>query len=160
MIALFILPICAFSQKVYDFTLPDAHSSEILSFNSLKGEKLTLIDFWATWCKPCMAAIPKIEAIFQTYKDSGLNVIGINVDSPRNLSKIAPFTKSLGIKYPVLLDTEQVVMRDLNVTSLPTLLIVDNNNKVVYFHEGFQPGHEIEIENQIRSLLNKSTKQD
>lgn len=155
---LFITHFSAFSQKVYDFRLPDVRSNAFVNFNSLKGQKLTVIDFWATWCKPCVAAIPKIEAIYQMYKDSGVHVIGINIDSPRNLSKIAPFTESQGITYPILLDTEQAVMHDLNVTSFPTLLIVDSNNQVVYTHEGYQPGDEIEIKNQLSSLLNKTSK--
>lgn len=157
-ILLFIMQINAFSQKVYDFRLADVRSNAFVNFNSLKGQKLTVIDFWATWCKPCVAAIPKIEAIYQMYKDSGVHVIGINVDSPRNLSKVLPFSESQGITYPILLDSEQAVMRDLNVTSFPTLLVVDNNNKVVYTHEGYQPGDEIEIKNQLSSLLNKTSK--
>lgn len=157
-ILLVIIHFNAFSQKVSDFRLPDVHSNDIVNFNSLKGSKLTVIDFWATWCKPCVTAIPKIEAIYEMYKDSGVQVIGVNVDSPRNLSKILPFSESQGITYSILLDSEQVIMRDLNVTSFPTLLIVDSNNQVVYTHEGYQPGDEIEIKNQLRSLLNKTSK--
>ena len=157
-ILLFIMHINAFSQKVYDFMLPDVRSNVIVNFNSLKGSKLTVIDFWATWCKPCVSAIPKIEAIFQMYKDSGVHVIGINIDSPRNLSKVLPFSESQGITYPILLDSDQTVMRDMNVTNFPTLLIVDSNNKVVYTHEGYQPGDETEIKHQLSSQLNKIPK--
>ena len=88
---------------VQDFTLNDTEN-EPVSYSDLKGDKLTVIDFWATWCQPCVSSIPKLVEIRSDYMDKGVAFIGISVDSPRNLSKVKPFSHSLGIDYPVLLD--------------------------------------------------------
>ena len=66
--------------------------------------------------------------------------IGISIDSPRNLSKVLPFVQSVGINYPVLLDTNQELMRELNVSVIPTLLLVSASGQILMVHEGFAPG--------------------
>ena len=73
------------AQIVPNFLLKDIES-QTQSFESLKGEKLTLIDFWATWCKPCVKAIPKLNEIYKEYKEKGVNIIGVNCDGPRSIS--------------------------------------------------------------------------
>jgi len=120
------------------------------------GEKLTVIDFWATWCKPCVAAIPKLSQLAEEYNAKEVAFWGINIDSPRNRSKVKPFVNSLNISYPVFLDADQELMGDLNVHVMPTLLIVDSNGKVRYFHEGFQAGDEKRIKSEITKLLTSS----
>ncbi len=141
--------------NIHDFKLRDLNNKRI-SFSEVKGEKLTIIDFWATWCKPCLRAIPKLIDIQEKYQTNGVQVIGINVDSPRNVAKVKPLSKSLGINYPVLLDTNNEVMTDLHISVVPTLLIVNSDNKVVYSHQGFRPGDENEIIKKIEELLNEN----
>jgi thiol-disulfide isomerase/thioredoxin len=141
-----------------DFTLKDLENKRV-SFSDLKGEKLTILDFWATWCKPCSRAIPKLISLYEAYKDSGVQVIGISVDSPRNLPKVKPFVNSLGITYPILLDSNSELMSELQVTSLPTFLIVDAQNEIVFFHRGYRPGDETIIREEIDKLINKKSPQ-
>jgi len=147
-----IYSISAFTQKVYNFSL-DNIDQENVSFNDLKGDKLTIIDFWATWCNPCKASIPKINSIYNLYKDNGVQIIGISVDSPRNRAKIKPFVNSLDVAYPVLIDKDQEVMQDFNVSSIPVLFIINSDNEIVYTHEGYAIGDEVEIEARIKELL-------
>lgn len=123
------------------------------SLNDLKGQNLTVIDFWATWCKPCIKSIPKLIEISDQYKGDEVSFVGINVDSPRNAAKVRPFSKSLGINYPVLLDPDQELYGEMLVSVLPTLFILNDKGEVLYTHEGFVPGDEIKIESQIKSLL-------
>ena len=124
-----------------------------VSFNSLKGEKYTVIDFWATWCKPCIKSIPKLVEISEEFEDDGVQFIGISIDGPRNLAKVKPFARSLGVTYPILLDVNSEVMAKLSVRAVPTLLIVNEDNEIIYFHEGYKPGEEGEIREKIISLL-------
>ena len=154
---LLVLSMNIFGQKVYNFSLKSTDNN-ILSYNELKGENLTVIDFWATWCKPCQQSIPIINKIHEEFRDKGLNVIGINIDNPRNYSKIKPFINSMGIQYPVLLDFDQEVMRDFNVFSIPVIFIINNKNEIVYIHEGYSPGDESDLKNEINNLLNNPDK--
>jgi len=124
-----------------------------VSLNDVKGEKLTVLDFWATWCKPCMKFIPKLVELHAEFKDKGVQFIGIDEDSPRNISKVKPLAHSIGITYPVLLDTDQALMTDLLVGSLPTLIIFDNTGKVLFTHEGYSHGDEDKIREEIEKLL-------
>jgi peroxiredoxin len=75
------------------------------------------------------------------------------VDSPRNLSKVKPFARSMGITYPILLDASGEIMGDLNVTAVPTLMIIDKEFRVLYVHEGFNAGDEAIIREEIEKHL-------
>lgn len=124
-----------------------------VNLETLTGNHYTVIDFWATWCKPCVNALPKINELAEKYKVSGVNVIGVNVDGPRNQAKIKPFTRSLNIGYAVILDPDQEMMTDLNISVLPTLIILNSNNIEVYRHEGFQQGDEHILDQKLQELL-------
>ncbi len=149
-IFLFVLGLNA--QTVNNFRLKDI-SNTSRSFDELKGEKLTIIDFWASWCKPCNKAIPELNKIYQTYKDKGINVLGINCDGPRSISKVAPLVNSLQIKYTVLLDINSEVMNNLNLSAFPTLILVDPKGKIVWIHEGFVEGDTKDIIAEIEKYL-------
>jgi thiol-disulfide isomerase/thioredoxin len=141
------------AQNVSNFEYKDLENNS-RSFNELKGEKLTLIDFWATWCKPCNKAIPELNKIYDFYKGKGVEIIGINCDGPRSISKVAPLSKSLQIQYPVLLDINSELKLELNILVFPTLIMVNSKGKIVWIHEGFVSGDtEIiisEIEKQLK----------
>lgn len=143
----------ALSQSV-KFTLEDIHSNS-QSYEELKGEKLTVVDFWATWCKPCLQSIPHLIGLQNEYKTKGVNFVGISVDGPRSVSKVAPLAESLKFNYPVLLDFNNDLMRQYNVINVPSLAIIDSKNKIVYFHEGYNSGDEKKLRAKIDELLNR-----
>lgn len=140
------------SQKIRGFLLDDING-ETYSYADLKGEQLTIIDFWASWCKPCLKAMPKIEALHEKYKTQGVNLISINTDGPRSIAKVAPLVKSLGLKNIVLKDINNEVMGDLNIFQLPTLLIIDNKGHATFRHEGYNDGDEKGIEKELLKML-------
>ena len=151
LIVLFYLP--AHSQgKVYDFSLKDTENQTV-SLSEISGKSLTVVDFWATWCQPCIRSMPRLVDLSETYKDQGVNFIGISVDSPRNLSKVKPFARSMGIEYPILLDSNGELMGELSVTAVPTLFIIDSDYRILYMHEGFNAGDELTIREEIDKHL-------
>jgi thiol-disulfide isomerase/thioredoxin len=138
--------------KITDFTLKNLENKRT-TYSEIKGEKLTILDFWATWCKPCTRAIPKLVSIYEDYKEKGVQVIGINVDSPRNLPKVKPFVRSKGITYPILLDSNNEVMNRLQITIMPTLLIISEDDEILFMHRGYRPGDELILREKIDELL-------
>lgn len=141
-------------QQLRNFYLDDING-ETTAYNEIKGEKLTVIDFWASWCKPCLKAMPKLEALRQKYSTQGVVLISINADGPRSIAKVAPLVKSLGLNSSILIDLDREVMSDLDIYQLPTLLIVNDQNNIVYRHEGYVEGDEQEVERHIKVLLAK-----
>lgn len=141
------------AQTVKNFELKDIENST-RTFADLKGEKLTVIDFWATWCKPCNKAIPELNKIYESYKEKGVEIIGINCDGPRSVSKVAPLSKTLQIKYPVLIDINSDIKNELNLMAFPTLILVNPEGKIVWVHEGYVTGDTQIIIAEIEKHLN------
>lgn len=154
----FISAVCLFfaiglsAQTIDDFTL-DNLDNEPLSLSEVQGEQITIIDFWATWCKPCTKAMPKLNTIYSKYKDQGLAMIGISCDGPRSTSQVPAVVHNLNIDYTILKDIDCEVMNDYQYQAFPTLIMLDANNEVVYVHEGFSSGDEAEIEAAVIEQL-------
>lgn len=144
--------------KIVNFRLNDLDNRSV-TYAELKGKKATVIDFWATWCKPCVRSIPKLVKLHERYKDQGVQFLGVNVDGTRNLSKVKPMAHSLGVTYPVLLDVNSQVMSELKVTLMPTILLVNERDEIVAFHQGYRPGEEEILEKEIKKLLNPEAEQ-
>jgi len=143
------------AQTVQNFQLKNLEN-QTNSFSELRGEKLTLIDFWASWCKPCLKAIPELNKIYAEYESRGVKIIGINCDGPRSMAKVAPLSQSLQIKYPVLLDINSEVMNNLGLQAFPTLILVNFEGKIIWTHEGYVTGDlEIIISEIEKNLGNR-----
>lgn len=124
-------------------------------YSDLKGTQLTVVDFWATWCQPCVRSIPLLSELEKEYRDKGVQFIGVSIDGPRNQSKIKPFVTSMGVEYPIIRDLDSELMSDLGVTAVPTLLLYDAEGELLFFHEGFRPGDEDIIRDHIDEHLGK-----
>ncbi|MEJ2053008.1 MAG: TlpA disulfide reductase family protein [Calditrichaceae bacterium] len=140
---------------IHNFRLKDI-DNHWKKLSELQGENLTVIDFWATWCSPCAKAIPKLNDLYQQYKSRGVQFIGINIDSPKNNAKIKPFARAHKIDYTVLKDPNSQQASRLNISSIPTLLIINSDNEIVYRHQGYRSGDEEFIEQEILNHLNST----
>lgn len=98
-------------------------------FSDLKGRAL-LVDFWATWCAPCIAAMPDLQKLHARYRDKGFAVIGVSIDE-EGAKKVGPFlAKRRSITYPILLDTGDV-WQQWGVKAVPAMMLVDRNGQIV-----------------------------
>ncbi len=140
------------AQVIDDFELENV-DNEWVSLEELKGEQLTIIDFWATWCKPCTKAMPKLNEIYKEFKDDGLSMIGISCDGPRSIAKVPAVVNTLGIEYHILKDIDCEVMNTYQFQAFPTLIMLDSENEVIYVHEGFSTGDDREFKQVIEQRL-------
>lgn len=147
------LSFVSIGQNVDDFSL-ESIDNELVSLEEIKGEHLTIIDFWATWCKPCTKAMPKLNSLYNKYKDQGVSMIGISCDGPRSISKVGMVSNSLDIDYHILKDIDCEVMNNYDFQAFPTLIILDSSNEIVWVHEGYVNGDENLIEEAIVNRLN------
>mgnify|MGYP003796343575 CR=1 FL=1 len=110
-----------------DLNLKDWINSKALTKADLKG-KIVLIDFWATWCGPCLGAIPHTNEMAEKYADKGVIIIG--VCAPRGGEKMAATVKDRGIKYPVAIDVDGSTMKAFKSTSYPDYHIIDRKGNL------------------------------
>lgn len=112
-----------------------------------------LIDFWALWCAPCLKAMRHLDDLQEKYREQGLTVLGINLDTERSRSKVRSYIRSKGYGFTVALDPSQESYRRLNGTAMPYTILVDSTGKIVYRHSGYLPGDEKILETEIQSVL-------
>lgn len=112
-----------------DFELPGPGSTAV-SDEDLSG-KVVLVDFWASWCHPCIESIPHLNSIHQRFADRGAMVLGINVDEERSLEWLGEFAAENGIEYPVVKGSFSVMGKFGPSSALPTAYVLDPKGEVV-----------------------------
>jgi len=137
------------SGPAQDFTLK-SRSGKNVRLAEQKGN-VVLINFWASWCGPCRQEMPKLEQMYQKYKDLGFTLLGINLDATPELSQ--KLLKDITVTFPVLFDPENKVSEAYDVESMPTTVIIDKNGNKRFLHKGYQPGYENDYEEQVKQLL-------
>ena len=120
---------------------------------TLLEEGPLLVDFWATWCAPCKKNAIFLEEFHQKYNEYGFRVLAISTDSPKSMSKVKSYIRAKKHTFMVGLDPNQEIAKKMNALLMPTTLILSKDRKVSWYHQGFIPGDEKEIEAQIRTVL-------
>jgi len=117
-----------------------------------------VFDLWATWCKPCIKALPKMQELADAYREHGVGVFTINIDGPRNQAKIRPFLKRHKLRLPVLLDKTNEVAKQFQLVAIPSTLVISSAGEVVYKHQGYRPGDEKALKAVLDELIKKEHK--
>ena len=137
------------SQAAPDFTLRSLEGQN-LRLQEQRG-KVVLLNFWATWCGPCREEMPQLNRLFDKYRNSGFNLLGVNVDEdPKNAASVA---SKLGVKFPVLLDNDKQVSKLYELSSMPSTVLIDRDGRVRFLHKGYREGYAETYDQQIRALL-------
>ena len=114
-----------------DFFLENI-DGETISIGEFRGEK-TLINFWATWCRPCRKEMPMLNGVFLSQDPSDFSVVGIAIDKPE---KVKQFVAELGIDFPIMVGQSEAydVMKDLGneALTLPYTILIDEEGEVVW----------------------------
>jgi len=114
----------------------DDLTGEKLSLESLKG-RVVVLDFWATWCGPCVAAIPHIQRISDKFKDEPVTIIGMNRDGMGADSKVKKFLEKKKITLRQFMDVDGKIARSYNVSGIPSLFLIDKEGIIRDAHVGF-----------------------
>jgi cytochrome c biogenesis protein CcmG/thiol:disulfide interchange protein DsbE len=126
---------------------------QLVSSESLLGKGPIIINFWATWCIPCMQEMSAMKPMFEKYKAQGLQVVSISIDDSKTAPKVPAMVRQKGFPYLILLDPTKDVYRKFGISNVPELLIIDSKGNIVVHHQGYTPGDEKETEAKIRQLL-------
>jgi peroxiredoxin len=115
-----------------DFALHDLDGHQI-RLSTLRG-KPVLLEFWATWCKPCQASMPVIEMIHRSLAGKGLVVLAVDDEPPEVFE---PFLKRFGYTLETLVDSRKEAANAYHVYGIPTLVLIDQAGKIVFYEIDF-----------------------
>ena len=142
----------ALGEVAPNFTLRDINNQNV-SLADQKG-KVVLLNFWATWCQPCRAEHSKLELMYKELKPKGLEILAVSADDARSSSQVKPMVVRAGISFPVLLDPATSVVSQYNpAKALPYNVIIDRAGKIRQVHQGYNPGDEVALHDEIVALL-------
>ncbi len=112
-----------------------------------------LLDFWATWCRPCEHSLPALERLHQRARERGISVVGVSIDGPRNWARVRPFAARLGLTFPIVIDEDGSLARRFKVQAVPTSVLIAQDGRIVRTHSGFHPAEEDSLRAAVDALL-------
>lgn len=134
-----------------EFALKDLAGSEF-SLASLKG-KVVLLDFWATWCGPCKAAMPTIQKLHDEYASKGVAILGVNTWE-KKADAAKSYMESKKFTYPCLLDGDKLA-EAYGVSGIPTLIVIGKDGKVALLEVGLSDASGGKLRKAIDAALAK-----
>lgn len=141
MLAILLHPIfLSVGELAPDFALKTI-DGEALSLSSFRG-RVVVIDFFATWCKPCVQEVPELAKIRQRYSQEQIVVVSLDVDPSEDPDLLRGFREAHGISWPICAYASSVA-DDYEVKAIPTIVIVDREGRVAYVHVGYATADEL-----------------
>ena len=113
-----------------------------LALDSLRG-KVVLLNFWATWCPPCLKEMPSMEQLYQQFKAQGFTVVAVSTDK-EGAAQVTPFVERLKVTFPILLDPDSALSKKYGARDLPSSFLINGKGQVIAAAKGerdwFSPG--------------------
>lgn len=118
------------------------------------GKDVVLVSFWATFCEPCKAEMPFLQAFHDRHAAAGLTIVSVDIDGPDTEAEVAPYVRKQGYTYPIVIDRDGSIAQALNPTSsAPYSLVIGRDGKVKKRLSGFQPAEAPALEKELEALL-------
>ncbi len=118
---------------------------------SVGRSKVTVVDFFATWCAPCGKSFPAMQALYAKYQPRGLQIIALSSDE--EAAAILAFARRHTVTFPVSLDADGTLAGRMKVTTMPTTFVFDARGAERFRHDGYEEGDQAVLEQTIQKLL-------
>ena len=121
-----------------------------------RGRDVVLVDFWATFCEPCLLALPELDALYRRERARGFVVLGVSIDEASSSARVRTEVQKLGLSFPILLDQDTRVVSQFNPrASAPYSVLVGRDGRVLRRQEGYTPGERGALEAAIDDALRR-----
>jgi peroxiredoxin len=128
-------------------------SGKLVSLSDFKG-KWVFLNFWATWCAPCVVEMPMMNNLYNKLKDKNFIMLGISLDK-ENPYKVAKFAKNLKLDFPILLDPKLETATKYGVTTIPLTFMIGPDGRLEAIAEGIRNWDSKEMIQYFNSLINE-----
>ena len=128
---------------------PDGKDIALADFRG----KVVMLDFWATWCGPCMQAIPAVQRLSEQFKDQPVAIIGVNRDKAGDEAKVRKTIERKGLTFFQAMDTPGAIAKSYKISAIPAIILIDKEGVVRSVHVGYGPGEEKVLAAEIETLL-------
>lgn len=116
---------------------------------------VTVVNFWASWCVPCVAEMIEFKKLHEEYNKKGVSFLAITIDDPSAVGQVRKIVNTRKYPFTILLDLNKKVSRSLGVSSVPHTFILNSNQEIIYEHKGYKKGDEKKVKEIIEKELNK-----
>ena len=132
-------------------TLRDLDGREV-RLDAFRG-RTVVVNFWATWCAPCVAEMPSLARLREKLGESGVEVIGVNLQE--NAARIRPFAEKLGLAFPIVRDHDGSVAKRWGARVFPTTFVVGPDQRIALVAVGEIDWDDPEVEARVRAVLGR-----
>lgn len=137
-------------------TIKDLDGKPFNTSSITNDGKPVIVDFWATWCKPCVASLNGMNEVYAEWQEeTGVKIYAVSIDDTRTMSSVAPFVAGKGWEFDVLLDANSDFRRAMNVNNVPHTFLLDGNGKIVLQRNTYTPGDEELMREALGKLTSK-----
>jgi thiol-disulfide isomerase/thioredoxin len=135
-----------------NIVLTDLEGNEV-KVDSLLAEGPVVLNFWATWCRPCRIEMPHIEKIAADLASRKVHFAAISLDARNRKAQLEKFIEKNEIKLPVYVDPTGTVAKRFKVAAIPTTVVLDSKAEIGFRTKGYRPGDEVLLKKKIEALL-------
>lgn len=142
------------AQTIPDVSVENMKGVKVSAKTICLADKPTVVSLWATWCKPCIQELDAVSEVLEEWKkEVDFRYAAVSIDDARAISRARSFASGRGWDgMDFFFDSNAELRRELNVSSIPYVLIYDAGGKLVYSHVGYHPGGEEEILTQLKKI--------
>jgi len=124
-----------------------------VNLKALRG-KVVYLDFWASWCKPCIKSFPWMHYLKKTYQDQGLEIVAVNLDKEKRPAE--EFLKLVDVNFIVAFDPEGKTAKAYQLRGMPSTYMIGRDGRLYVSHIGFREKDKLKMEKAVKILLEGS----